>query len=300
MKFHGPIHAIEAMPLYGMPDETCVESAENAHVDVKHTALLTNNGPSFTRQMLNVIQRKEAMQKYAPSEPVMWFGAAQQEQRRVPSKHEDPIVVSGAGGIYGQNACVVLSALEFAALKTELADFMGKQNKVLSQSTVNAFKTLHIPVNRDVVPFGGPARVNIVRADSSYRGAAWNSDVRIQAQSVDGDWFGQVRLLFYASYCSKATAREATRASRPLLTEGRMALALVRWFDDALCTEADDTGMQQLHWGVNTDGGPHLFGIIDIDSIRKTEHIVLDFELEAVATRFHVNHFAFIHQRRGW
>ena len=86
MKFHGPIHAIEAMPLYGMPDETCVESAENAHVDVKHTALLTNNGPSFTRQMLNVIQRKEAMQKYAPSAPVMWFGAAQQEQRRVPSK----------------------------------------------------------------------------------------------------------------------------------------------------------------------------------------------------------------------
>ena len=80
-----------------------------------------------------------------------------------------------------------------------------------------------------------------------------------------------------------------------------MALALVRWFDDALCTEADDTGMQQLHWGgENTDGGPHLFGVIDIDSIRETEQIVLDFELEDVATRFHVNHFAFIHQRRGW
>ena len=301
MKFHGPIHAIEAMPLYGMPDETCVESAENAHVDVQHTALLTNNGPSFTRQMLNVIQRKEAMQKYAPSAPVMWFGAAQQEQRRVPSKQEYPIFVSGATAICGQNACVVLSELEFAGLKTHLAEFLGQQNKVLSRITVNAFKTLEIPVNRDVIPFGGPARVDIVRADSSYRGEAWHSDVCIRAQSGDGDWFGQVRMLFYASYCSKASAREATRASRPLPSEGRMALALVRWFDDALCTEADDTGMQQLHWGgENTDGGPHLFGVIDIDSIRKTEQIVLDFELEDVATRFHVNHFAFIHQRRGW
>ena len=79
-----------------------------------------------------------------------------------------------------------------------------------------------------------------------------------------------------------------------------MALALVRWFDDALCTEADDTGMQQLHWGEGADGGPNLFSVLDIDTIRKTEHIVADFQLEASATRFHVNHFAFIHQRRGW
>ena len=56
----------------------------------------------------------------------------------------------------------------------------------------------------------------------------------------------------------------------------------------------------QLHWGENTDVGPDLFGVIDIDSIGKTKHVVLDFELEAAATRFHVNHFAFIHQRRGW
>ena len=179
----------------------------------------------------------------------MWFGA-QQEQRSAPSKQVYPVVDSGAGRHHGQNACVVLSALEFAALKTELADFMGKQNKVLSQSTVNAFKTLHIPVNRDVVPFGGPARVDIVRADSSYRGESWHSDLSVKAQmsgrrgqSGDEVWFGQVRMFFYASYCSKAAAREATRLGRPLPSEGRMALALVRWFDDALCTEADDTGM---------------------------------------------------------
>jgi hypothetical protein len=306
MKFHGPIHAIEAMPIYGMPDETCVESAENAHVDVKRTALLTNNGPSFTRQMLNVIQRREAMQKYAPSAPVLWFGAAQQEQRRVPSKLEYILDVSSAG-ISGQDACVVLSVIEFAALKTQLAEFMGQQNKVLSEPTLKAFKTLHVPVNRDIVQFGGPARVDIVRADSSYRGESWHSDVSIKAQllgrrgqSGEGVWFGQVRMLFYASYCSKAAAREATRASRLMPSEGRMALALVRWFDDALCTEADDTGMQQLHWEEDADGGPNSFSVVDIDTIRKTEHIVLDFELEAAATRFHVNHFAFIHQRRGW
>ena len=299
MKFHGPIHAIDSMPIYGMPDETCVGSTENAHVDVKHTALLTNNGPSFTRQMLNVIQRKEAMQKYAPSAPVMRFAEAQQEQRRVPSKKEYPIVVSGPAGISGQDACVILSALEFASLQTGLAEFLANENKVLSESTVKAFKTLDVPVNRQFVPFGGPARVDVVRADSSYRSEAWNSDVSIRA-IPEGIWFGQVRMLFYASYCSKAAARQAKRASRQLPTEGRMALALMRWFDSNLCTEADDTGMQQLHWAESADGRPHIFGIVDIDSIRKTEHIVLDFELEAEATRFHVNHFAFIHQRRGW
>ena len=100
---------------------------------------------------------------------------------------------------------------------------------MLSESTVKAFKTLHVPVNRQFVPqFGGPARVDIVRADSSYRGEAWNSDVFIRA-IPEGIWFGQVSMLFYASYCSKAAARQAKRlgASRQLPTEGRMALALV-------------------------------------------------------------------------
>jgi hypothetical protein len=169
MKFHGPIHAIDAMPIMGMPDETCVETAENAHVDVKRTAVLTNNGPTFTRQMLNVIQRREAMQKYAPSAPVVWFGEAQQEQRRVPSKQEYVLDVAPCGitGTGRDACCVVLSDMEFAALKTELADLMGKEGKVLSECRLKAFKTLHIPVNRDVVAFGGPARVDIVRADLS-------------------------------------------------------------------------------------------------------------------------------------
>ena len=154
------------------------------------------------------------MQKYAPSAPVVWFGEAQQEQRRVPSKQENVLDVASCGitGTGRDACCVELSDMVFAALKTELADLMGREGKVLSECTLKPFKTLHIPVNRDIVAFGGPARVDIVRADLSYRGESWHSDVSMKDESGDGIWFGQVRMLFYASYCSTKAAARVARA----------------------------------------------------------------------------------------
>ena len=94
--------------------------------------------------------------------------------------------------------------------------------------------------------------------------------------------------MFRVEVCTPAEAKAGlARGARPHGTD--VLLAFVRWFEGSNL-EPDETTCTRLVWGD--------FDIINTASIRKVEHIVPDFARDDGS--FHVNKFAFIHQRRGF
>ena len=287
MKFHVQCHFLDYVMHLGLPDEFCVQEAEHAHVDLKATAQLTNNRhDSFTRQMLNVVDRENAMARYAPREAAL----------RVHPSHE------GAGAqrvmaktttkfslLYDDLSETGVSSEEKGLLCSILDRFLHKNRKVQVGATIRVFKTMTLPVSREFVEFGGPARVDTIRADPSYNRAPWFSDVSIKSGRSRGDvWYAQVRLMFYVEVCTPGAASAAlARGTRPHGTD--VPLAFVKWFDGSKLVP-DETTCTRLLWGD--------FDIINPESIRKEEHILPDFERDDGS--FYVNKFAFIHQRRGF
>jgi hypothetical protein len=164
--------------------------------------------------------------------------------------------------------------------------------------SIFVFKTLKVPVSGNIVDFKGPSREDVIRVDPCFRGELWRDDVSVTEYVQGGRvvWYAQVQLLFHIDVCSTRDAQEASRQGRPPQRTARHSLAFVRWFDDAFCRERDETSYQRLHWAAPANGD---YGVIHIDSIRKLEHIVPDFNAED-GERFYVNHFAFVHQRRAF
>ena len=81
-----------------------------------------------------------------------------------------------------------LSPSEKGQLCSLLEGFLQRSRKVqVDSSSIHVFKTVTIPVPSKYVEFGGPARVNTFRADSSYHNAPWYSEVSIKSGRNQGD-----------------------------------------------------------------------------------------------------------------
>jgi hypothetical protein len=203
MKFHVQCHFLDYIMHLGLPAEFCVQEAEHAHVDLKATAELTNNRhESFTRQMLNVIDRENAMERYAPRAASLRVHPSHEGDgnnlvfRRVMAKTRTRFSL-----MYDDLSETGLSSLEKGQLCSILEGFLQRSRKVQVGSTIRVFKTMDIPVASEYIEFGGPARVDTIRADPSYHNAPWFSDVSIKSGRNRGDvWYAQVRLMFMLKF----------------------------------------------------------------------------------------------------
>ena len=119
-----------------------------------------------------------------------------------------------------------------------------------------------LPVGREFSKFGGPVRVDMIRADPSFHSEQWRSDVSIRSGRLRGDiWYFQVALLFHVEVCSIAAARTA-EATGHAPQGSDLTLAFVKWFESVANESDDETTCVRLHW----QGGQYPYDIINTES----------------------------------